>query len=117
MLTWISESERLPGIAQRVLLATPRQHEEFWDIRTAQILVQHEGVFPRSVPAGSEWPTDYWWAPSYGRSMLDAPVLVTGNNWWAAMDSIPLPPGAEHKTIRGYHCVIQPTPVWVGKRT
>ena len=115
MLTWISESERLPMVAQTVLLAMPRQHEEFWDICTARILVRHEAVMPLPVRAGTDWPTDYWWAPSHGRAVLDRPTFVSGNNWWAAMDALPLPPGAEHRHGMRGHYIVQPVNIWIGK--
>lgn len=116
MLTWISEGERLPMIAQTVLLAKPRQFGEFWDICTARILVRHEGVIPVPVRAGTDWPTDYWWSPAHGRAVIDSPTLVTGNSWWAAMDDLPLPPGAEHRRgPLGGHYFAQPVDVWIGK--
>jgi hypothetical protein len=107
---WISEAERLPPIAQPVLLAVPRQTGEFWDLTVAKLLVQYEGVVPRPVPRGSEWPTRYFWDSSRdGR----ATTLVTGNSWWAMLDDIPLPPGAVHRIERGEHCIAQPELVFV----
>lgn len=111
-MKWISEAEQLPEIAQKVLLAHPRQTGEFWDLHVAQLLVRHEGVVPRPIAKGDRWATEYFWDWSNdGRGT----VLVTGNSWWARMDEIPLPPGAEHQTIRGFHCIVQPTPVFVGQ--
>jgi hypothetical protein len=111
-MKWISEAERLPAIAQKVLLAVPRQHGEFWDLKIAQLLVRHEDVFPRPVAKGSRWPTDYYWDSSRdGRDVC----LITGNSWWALMDNIPLPPGAEHMAERGFHYIAQPTPVFVSQ--
>jgi len=110
-MEWKSEAAELPVIAQSVLLAVPRQFGEFWDLKVAQILVRHEGVIPKPIPLGSRWPVDFWW--STGRGPHDT-NMVTGNSWWAPLDEIPLPPGAEHKIIRGYHIIAQPTSVWVG---
>ncbi len=112
-MKWISESEALPEIAQTVLLAHPRQTGEFWDITTARLLVQYDGVAPQPVPKGSRWPSTYYWEANRGGSVQSHPFLVTGNNWWALLDDIPLPPGAEHKTERGQYYVVQPTPVFV----
>jgi hypothetical protein len=115
-MKWISEAEKLPPIAQKVLLAHPRQSGEFWDLRTAQILVQYEGVAPVPVKRGDRWPTTYWWgAEDSGRNMF----LVTGNSWWALLDDIPLPPGAVHAVQTGpapYHFIAQPELVWIGQR-
>jgi hypothetical protein len=112
-MKWISEAEKLPPIAQKVLLAHPRQIGEFWDIRTAQLLVQYEGVAPVPVKRGDRWPTTYWWgSEGSDRSMF----LVTGNSWWTLLDTIPLPPGAEHRKDREFAYVAQPNPVWVGQR-
>jgi len=109
---WVSESERLPKIAQKVLLAHPRQFDNFWDIKVAQLLVSYEGVVPRPVPRGSKWATEYWWDSSRDGREIN---LITGNSWWALFDQIPLPPGAEHAHERGYHFISQPTLIWVGK--
>jgi hypothetical protein len=109
-MKWISEAEQLPKIAQEVLLAVPRQGGEFWDLKVAQLLVRHEDVAPHPVKTGSRWPVDWWW--SWNRDG-GASVLVTGNSWWALLDDIPLPPGAEHKTDRGFHYIAQPKRVWV----
>lgn len=114
-MKWISEAEALPAIGQVVLLAHPRQSGEFWDITTAQLLVQYEGVFPRPVAKGSRWPTEFYWEANRGGSVKSHPFLVSGNSWWALLDDIPLPPGAEHKTERGFHYVAQPLPVFVGQ--
>jgi hypothetical protein len=115
-MKWISESEALPQIAQLVLLAHPRQHGEFWDITTAQLLVQYEGVVPLPVPKGASWPTTYYWETNRAGSANSYPFLITGNSWWTLLDEIPLPPGAEHKHERGYHYFAQPKPVWIGKQ-
>lgn len=114
-MKWISEAEALPQIAQEVLLAHPRQQGEFWDITTARLLVQHEGVAPMPVPKGAEWATTYYWETNRGGSATSHPFLITGNSWWTLMDDIPLPPGAEHMFERGYHYVAQPKPVWVSR--
>jgi hypothetical protein len=111
MISWISESEDLPAIGQRVLLATPRQSGEFWDIETAQLLARHEDVRPVPIRPGDRWPTDYYW----GRHGRDT-SLITGNGWWARLDKIPLPPGAAHQIIRGYHCVVQLGEIFVPQR-
>lgn len=111
-MKWISEAEKLPPIAQKVLLAVPRQFGEFWDLKVAQLLVRHEDVSPRPVAKGSRWPTEWYWDSSQcGRDT----TLVTGNSWWALMDDIPLPPGAEHAAARGFHYIIQPMPVFVSQ--
>lgn len=106
-MKWISEAEQLPPVAQKVLLAVPRQGGEFWDLKVAQLLIQNEDVTPRPVPPGSRWPTEWYW--NSGRDT----TLVTGNSWWALMDDIPLPPGAQHMTERGFHYIAQPEPVFV----
>lgn len=110
MLTWISETERLPPVAQKVLLAVPRQCGEFWDLNVAQILIRHEGVMPKPIAKGDRWPVDYYWS----RDKRDT-ILITGNAWWALTDKIPLPPGAEHMTERGFHYVAQPSPVFISQ--
>lgn len=93
MIEWIRESESLPPIAERVLLAHPRQSGEVWDVETVRLLIRHEDVQPRPIEAGKSWPTDYYWARG---DRQDGSVLITGNGWWARLDHIPLPPGAEH---------------------
>lgn len=112
MLKWISEAEALPRTAQKVLLAHPRQAGEFWDLHVAQILIQYEGVCPMPVKVNTRWPANYWW--SWGDKTA-ADLLVTGNAWWAFLDGLPLPPGAEHATERGYSFIAQPRPVFVGQ--
>lgn len=103
-VVWISESDRLPEIAQQVLLITPRQAGEFWNVSVACLLVRHEGVSPRPVAAGSSWPTDYWWSSARDRRDTQ---LITGNGWWSSLASIPLPDGAVHQHIRGYDVIAQ----------
>ena len=105
-MKWISEADELPPIAQSVFYAHPRMSGDFWDISVARILVQYEGVAPRPVKAGHRWPTAYWWSDG-------STTLITGNGWWAKMDDIPLPPGAEHRHARGQHYVAQPVPVFI----
>lgn len=112
-MKWISEAEQLPPIAQNVLLAVPRQFVEFWDLTTAKLLVQYEGVTPLPISKGQKWPTTYWWERNHGGSIKRHPCLITGNAWWTLLDAIPLPPGAEHRTERGHHYIAQPSPVFV----
>lgn len=112
MLKWISEAEALPPIGQPVLFIDPRQAGEHWDANVACILVDHEAVFPRPVKPGDQWPTQYRWARTYGGDLIS---LVTGNGWWAWMDEIPLPPGAEHRKERGQHWIAQPTSVFINQ--
>lgn len=110
-IEWKSEAEALPDIAETVLLATPRQFGDVWDIRTAKLLISHEGVLPLPVMAGKKWPTNYWWGVGHGNG---EPVLVTGNSWWAKLDKIPLPPGAAHATGQmGDTYIAQPVSVWI----
>lgn len=109
-MKWISEADSLPKIAQKVLLAVPRQEGGFWDIKAAQLLVRHEGVAPQPVKKGSQWPTHFWWDSSPNGADQ---TLVTGNSWWMPMDDMPLPPGAEHMRDRGFHYISQPNRVWV----
>jgi len=114
MLEWISEGEALPIVGQTVLLASPRQFDKFWDIRSAMILVRHEAVVPRPIVAGDDWPTDYYWALEKGNRDTR---LVTGNNWWASLAEIPLPPGARHTSDRlGYNYIEQIGSVFIPKR-
>jgi hypothetical protein len=91
MLEWISEAEALPPIAEKVLLAHPRQSGEVWDIETARLLARHEDVRPLPIQPGGQWPTDFYWS----RCEHGSTILVTGNGWWARLDRIVLPPGAE----------------------
>lgn len=109
MLKWISEAEALPPIGQPVFYIAPRQAGEHWDVHVARILVHHEAVHPHPVKPGDEWPTDAYW--SMGHFNQDH-HLITGNGWWAWMDEIPLPPGAEHRKERGQHWIAQPVPVF-----
>jgi len=104
LLTWVSEATALPRVGQAVLLATPRQSGEFWDVSAARLLAAYEGVVPRPVAAGSRWPTDYYW----GRSNIGRDTcLITGNGWWASMTALPLPPGAAHGSECGYDYIRQ----------
>lgn len=112
-MRWISEAEALPPVAQKILLAHPRQTGEFWDLCTAQLLIQYEGVAPVPVKRGDRWPTTYWWSASKDTG---ATYLVTGNSWWTLLDTIPLPPGAMHKLDREFHYIAQPELVWVGQK-
>lgn len=91
-LKWISEEEGLPPVAQRVLLLSPRQMGEWWDPRIAMILVRYEEVVPHPVRKGDLWPTNFYW--NYGGQQQTC--LVTGNAYWASLEHINLPPGAEH---------------------
>ncbi len=114
-MKWISESEALPEIAQVVLLLHPRQSGEFWNLTTAMLLVQYDGVVPVPVAKGARWPTTYFWETNHGGSVKSHPYLVSGNSWWSILDDIPLPTGAEHKNDRGFHYIAQPVPVFVGQ--
>lgn len=113
ILKWIGECEALPKIGQSILLATPRQRGEFWDLWVARLLARHEDVFPMPVVAGGDWPTDYYWERNGGTRDT---CLVTGNGWWASLTDIPLPPGATHSgDERGYHYIRQIGDVFVPK--
>lgn len=101
-LKWISESVGLPRIAQSVLLASPRQSGEFWDLRVASLLVRHEDVVPKPVKAGDPWARYYYWKVDH---FGEHNVFLTGNNWWALMNCINLPPGAEHDFDGMYHYI------------
>lgn len=103
-MKWISEADQLPPIAQPVFYTAPRQSGEFWDTTVARLLVHYEGVCPRPVKAGDQWPTTYHWSHDHFSANTS---LVTGNGWWAWMDDIPLPPGAEHRKERGQHYIAQ----------
>lgn len=95
-IEWISEADALPMIAQRVLYMSPRQSGEFWDTQVARLLCRHEAVVPMPVKPGGEWPTSYYWSlDHWGKDNS----IVTGNGYWAYMDGIALPPGAEHKVL------------------
>lgn len=111
---WISEGDALPKIGQPVLLCSPRQHAEFWDMRVACILVRHEGVVPLPVPSGSEWPIQYYWGSPRGDDR--GYPLITGNSWWASFDGINLPPRAIHRHMgpRNDHVILQDGDVWIG---
>jgi len=102
MFEWISEGKALPPIAQKVFLAVPRQHDKFWDIYVAQLLVRYEGVSPKPIVAGERWPTEYWWSTTRDSQ---GTVLLTGNSWWASFRDIPLPPGAQHATDREFNYI------------
>jgi len=104
MIEWRSEEDALPKIGQSVLLASLRQLGEYWDLSSSMILVKHEGVVPRPIRKGSAWPTDFWWGD--GRDPKNI-RLITGNAWWASWTDISLPPGAVHKSIRGYDVIEQ----------
>lgn len=104
MLDWISEGERLPPIAQKVLLLKPRQGGGWWDPCVAMILVRHEGVAPYPIRKGDRWPVDFFWAHGPGDR---SHVLVTGNAFWASLESINLPPGAEHYNGAHSHAIKQ----------
>lgn len=109
-LVWISESDHLPRVGQMVLFMHPRQAGEFWDIEVKCLLARHEDVMTRAVAAGGQWPTDFHWGNPRSR---EGTVLVTGNGWWAYMDAIPLPPGAEHRADRGWKNVYQTGDVFI----
>lgn len=112
-LVWISEAERLPRIGQHVLVAIPRQMGDFWDLSVRCILARHEDVIPRPVCAGDEWPVDYYWGLPTARGEN---CLVTGNGYWASLESIPLPLGAAHDAERGFTFVRQIGDVFVPMR-
>lgn len=104
-MDWFSEAEKLPEIAETVMLASPRSSGDFWDLRLAMILVRHEGVVPMPVPNESKTPVDFYWAPD---GDIRKSRLVTGRQWWARLDTINLPPGAEHaRGRRGEHFIRQ----------
>ena len=112
-MEWFSEAEKLPMIAEDVLLASPRQFDDFWDLRVMCILVRYEGVVPAPVPKGTKWPVDYYWGS--GSNVRDT-RLISGNAWWARLDKITLPPGAVHDWgRRGDHFLRQKDFVWVGQ--
>lgn len=112
-MRWLSEAEEMPKIGQIVLLAVPRQFGALWDLKTAQLLARHEGVVSRPVAPGSRWPTEFWWDAPRGGDV----TLVTGNSWWALLDDIELPPGAQHAFENGFHYVAQPKPVFVEQKS
>jgi hypothetical protein len=67
------------------------------------VLVRYEGVVPLPVRKGTRWPVDYFW--SDGRT--NSNVLITGNAYWASLDGINLPPGAEHFNDARSHAIKQ----------
>lgn len=114
-MRWISEGEDLPKIGQRILLCSPRQHAEFWDMSVMCLMVDYDGVVPLPVKAGGEWPTRYFWGdPYYGRQHCK---LITGNAWWSTFEGIELPPRALHRYMgpRNDHVIVQDGDVWVGR--
>lgn len=113
MIKWISEETALPRVAQHVLLATPRQMGEFWDLAVAKLLIQHEDVQPVPVRVGERWPTTFYWSRS---QLVRDTCLITGNGWWAAMNGIPLPPGAVHHNSQGYDLIQQIGDVFISQR-
>lgn len=102
-MAWHSERNGLPRVAQKVLLATPRRTEPFWDIRVARILIRHEGVVPHPVEIDDDNPVTFWWSE---RDDPRSTILVTGRGWWMSLTDIAPPPGAEHKHEDGYDCVV-----------
>lgn len=112
MLKWVSEEDRLPKIGQKVLLLSPRQGGGWWDPSIAMILVRYEGVVPLPINKGAKWPVNYYW--SDGRT--NSHTLITGNAYWAALDEINLPPGAEHYSDVYGHEFQQVGFEWVGPR-
>lgn len=58
---------------------------------------------PHPVRKGELWPTEFYW--SYGTQQQTC--LVTGNAYWASLDSINLPPGAEHYRDKVSHAIKQ----------
>lgn len=115
MIDWISESIKLPKIGQAVLLITPGQGDAFWKIRSAQLLVRHEAVFPLPVkPGQGKWPTDYYWSLCH---FGDHTCLVTGNGFWALMNGFPLPPKARHGSRNGYYFIEQHEDAFIPKHS
>lgn len=102
MIEWISEGTALPVVGQNVLVAKPRKFQEWWDLSVGCILIRHEGVPVMPVKAGTKWPTNYYWSLSTDKRSTS---LITGNAYWAALDELPLPPGAEHYFEREYHAI------------
>lgn len=121
-LQWISEEERLPIVAQRVLLLSPRQGGGWWDPRLAQILIRYEEVVPHPVRKGDAWPVNFHWSWGGGNTNI---ALVTGNAWWASLEEINLPPGAEHyadkhtraiKQADGFQYIVPTRPASAGPK-
>jgi len=112
-IEWISEGTKLPRIGQTVLLLTPRQAGEFWDLHIACLLARHEGVTPRPVSAGGPWPTDYYWG---NPKVAQDTRLITGNGWWASVAGIPLPPQALHAHEAGFDFIRQVGIAFVPKK-
>lgn len=113
-MKWISEVEALPPAGQPVFYMAPRQADTFWDVKVARLHIRYDGARIRPVKPGDEWPTDFWWSMDHFNSETG---LVTGNGWWAWMDDIPLPPGAEHRRERDQHYIAQIGNVFVSQRT
>lgn len=101
-MKWISEAHQLPKVGQPVLLAHPKQDYDLWEMNIVALHIRHEGVTPKPVAKGSEWPTEYHWSPLRDHLTI---TFVTGNSWWAQLDDIELPPGAVHVAERGFHLV------------
>ena len=103
-MNWTSEREALPPIAQDVLLAYPRQFNEFWDFSVSRILVRHEDVMLELPVEGERASTGFWWeGGGKGRDM----ILVTGRAWGAPLTGLTLPPGAMHQRIRDFDCIVK----------
>lgn len=111
MLDWVSEEDRLPPIAQTVLVALPRRSDPLWDIRVGYVFVRHEGVAPHPVKRGDRWPVDFFWGFAPGHRDTS---LITGNGFWSSLSSINLPPGAAHSFARGQHWIAQSDFEWIG---
>jgi hypothetical protein len=107
-ITWISEAERLPDIAQDVLFLHAHG-DGFFKVAVACILVAHEGVQPRPADPEGKAPTDFWW--NIGGSAAGRHVhLATGKYWWAPLTELNLPAGAEHRNSRGMDYIVRVKP-------
>jgi hypothetical protein len=104
MIDWVSEGTASPVVGQSVLVAKPRQFQEWRDISVGCILIRHEGVPVLPVKAGTRWPTNYYWSLSSDKRSTS---LVTGNAYCAALNNLPLPLGAEHFFEGEYHAIKQ----------
>jgi hypothetical protein len=83
-LVWHRVEDKLPEVAQVVLVASPRK--DHWQVRSARLYIRHEGVRPTPEQIADR-PTDFWFDSAYpgtGDMRLVRPGVM-----WAEM---PAPP-------------------------
>lgn len=102
-LTWTRLGDRLPEVAQHILLASKREGDGFWRVRDAVLLIRHEDVHPSISDFGRDGIPSLWWFDSIYCNKAGADIrLPRPDHLWTPMP-VPDEPPKTADIVRAGH--------------